>query len=72
MATLEEASAQATQVDAEIVAYIQQLQAELAAAQTPDPNAQAAIDAITAATATLQGVLPPAPVPAAPAEAPPA
>ena len=28
MATLEEASAQATQVDAEIVAYIQQLQAE--------------------------------------------
>ena len=60
MATLEEASALAAQVDAEAVAYINQLKAELAAAQAGDPNAQAQVDAISTATASLQAVLPPA------------
>lgn len=68
MATLEEASAEAQSVDAAVVAYVTQLQSDLAAAQQPDPNAQAAVDAISAATATLQALLPVAPVEAPPAD----
>jgi hypothetical protein len=58
MAALEEASAEAVSVDAALVAYVQQLQAELAAAQVPDPNAQAAIDALVTATAGVKTLLP--------------
>lgn len=66
MATIEEVSAATVALEQAAGARIQDLEAQLAAANTPDPNVQAAADAIAAANDALQAIVSP-PAPAEPA-----
>lgn len=65
MAAVDDVLTAAAATDQAAVAFIQNLQAELAAAQAPDPNVQALADALDTANQALSAIVsPPAPAPA--------